>query len=733
MRPIRLLLPAALLLLMTAAMPAATAIIAGDPLRIQVADNLAMQVFRNEISTTSATYAYERQYYSTYNTYLRLTSTGPNGSATTVATAGNFTPVSNVLNDPGTITTSVTYGDALLIEQRITYTAGAQQFTHRWTVTNQGQTTYTNVALRYGGDTYFYNSDSASGFYDPNTGMVYCTNPGVAGLMGLQPGLDSPASFYYENGYSAVNSALASAPDLPNTVNPAFIDNGMALQWNRGVLAPGGSFTITAIEKWTSAGSVQVLAPAARSATAGTTTPLVFTVQNLLTRAETFTLATTIPTGWTASGLSSVTMPASSATSVTISVTTPTSSAGSSGLVRLTATASSTAATTNSDTVLLTIGGAGPVLPPPTVQAPAAAAPAAGQSVTLVYTVTNPLQVSDILDLTYAAPSGWETTGPASLALPAGGSATVAVVVRVPVTAAGTSSQVRLTATSRASGGSSATPATVNAGQAAYTGVRVTTSAIPLSTTSNLYTGLCPSTPEGLASLRAAVARPDPTRFRAFAWDASIQAYVELPREPAGGLLISSGIFLATRVDLDLDFSGSAGEAAVVITLKPGWTLAGIPPAGTPDGVLTTHAFYADFTVKDTDGSAVLPGSARFVDLLGRVGSNDQATARPWQWNGSSYAQVDTLNSGQAVWFKNNASAAIALSREAPTERQANAVVRSVDSPSPVVDRGAPPTMPSEAKTTQSASGSGCGTGSGFGLLLIGAGLAIGVRLRRRA
>ncbi len=739
MRCSRPLLPFALLLLLAASLSAATSAttanditINGDPLRITVANNLAMRVDRNEGGT------FNPQYYSTYNTHLRCQT----ASATTVYSSGSFSAVQNTVSDDSlSITTSATCGDQLLIQQRITYVDGTQQFTQRWTVTNQGQTTYTGVALRYGGDTYFANSDSASGYYDGNTGLVYCTNynpqTGTAdadGLMGMQPALDSPADAYYEAYYGTVTTALNDVvlDSLLNTVDHNFIDNGMALQWKRDTLAPGDSFTITMFQKWTSAGTVQVLAPTARNATAGVAIALPFTVQNLLANIETITLAATIPAGWSSTLPTSITLPAQSATTVTVSVTAPSDAAGTTGQVRLTATTSGTSAATNTDVVDITVVASDA----PSIAPPAATTPAAGTAVTLTYVLSNPRQVANIVDLTYAAPNGWIIDGPSSISLPASGSATVAVVVRVPVTATSSPASVQLTATSRTTGGSTTATAMVTPGAAAYRDVQVSLPAIPFSTDSDIFTGICPSTPEGLARLRAALATPDPTRYRAFAWDATTQAYVELPTEPSGGLQISAGVFLATRVNLGLDFSGSAAEAPVILTLAPGWNLVGIPPAGTSEGVLTSHACYADFTIKDTDGSTVDQTSARFADLLGRVGSNDATTARPWKWTGSTYVQVDTLTSGQGVWFKNNATAAIALWREAPglNNRRAVAAKLVTTAPSPVVDRGTPPGMPAAAPAHDRAEGgAGCGSGSGLGMLLFTVGLVMTVRLRRRA
>ncbi len=78
--------------------------------------------------------------------------------------------------------------------------------------------------------------------------------------------------------------------------------------------------------------------------------------------------------------------------------------------------------------------------------------------------------------------------------------------------------------------------------------------------TTVVYNAICPSTPEGLARLRSVLAGKPSNQVRAFSWDATTQAYVEFPAEPAGGLDVSSGVFIATRLDLGLDFTGTPSD-----------------------------------------------------------------------------------------------------------------------------------------------------------------------------
>ena len=61
--------------------------------------------------------------------------------------------------------------------------------------------------------------------------------------------------------YSTGNGYASSRANLPNTVNPSYLDAGYYLQWDRATLAPGASWTIDAYETWSAAGPLQILAP----------------------------------------------------------------------------------------------------------------------------------------------------------------------------------------------------------------------------------------------------------------------------------------------------------------------------------------------------------------------------------------------------------------------------------------------------------------------------------------
>ena len=152
-----------------------------------------------------------------------------------------FTPVSNTKSSlsggGGRIVTVVDLGTSgVRMTQTFTHNTGDRFVSKRWVITNRGSTTYTGVRMYHGGDTYFGGEDSAFGFYDPVKRMVYIRNADFArwGIMGFYASPSTPASHYYEGQYSTGNSYATSRANLPNTVDPSYLDAGYYLQWDRG-------------------------------------------------------------------------------------------------------------------------------------------------------------------------------------------------------------------------------------------------------------------------------------------------------------------------------------------------------------------------------------------------------------------------------------------------------------------------------------------------------------------
>jgi hypothetical protein len=238
-----------------------------------------------------------------------------------------------------------------------------------------------------------------------------------------------------------------------------------------------------------------------------------------------------------------------------------------------------------------------------------------------------------------------------------------------------------------------------------------------------------PSTAEGKVSLLAALSGNNPLITRAFSWDSTIKSYVELPAQPAGGILITSGIFIATRVPLSFTLSGTASVAPVdVSVLHDGWTFAGIPPVEVTTGTYaTTFMWPGSAVVSPAVGLTItFPNGVTLAQAMGNP-LGDPSTSRPWFWNGSDYVQVDTLEAGKGYWFKNNlVSEDIKISVPSLAGSPAlRAVAKNSAGSSAFRNQGTPPPPPSSANKTESSSSGGCGVGSGlasfaFFLLLFG-------------
>jgi len=276
--------------------------------------------------------------------------------------------------------------------------------------------------------------------------------------------------------------------------------------------------------------------------------------------------------------------------------------------------------------------------------------------------------------------------------------------------------------------------------------VVVPTSSVPLSSGDQvIYAAISPATAQGATSVLSALAGLSNTQTRAFAWDNLIQSYVELPSQyPTGGVVPATGIFIATRQPLNYNLSGSPTAATFSLTVRhSGWTFAGIPPIElTPGSYESTFAWpYPIGTPTGTPLQITFNADASIADAMGAPGGTPESS-RPWYWNGTAYAQVDSLEVGKGYWFKNNLSEDITITISVQNPQasqlalQENAAAKSASkdrAPVSVRDQGTPPPPPPGSSQAQasSSSGSGCGLGSGvasFALLLL---MAAWFRLQR--
>ena len=254
---------------------------------------------------------------------------------------------------------------------------------------------------------------------------------------------------------------------------------------------------------------------------------------------------------------------------------------------------------------------------------------------------------------------------------------------------------------------------------------------LPLSLApTTIYTPLCPATTQGLANLLSVIGAVTPTDVAAYAWDSSAQAYAKIPAQPGGGLTSTHAVFVASRVALAFNFSGTASPMYSEILLRPGWNFIGVPPIDDGGGgaALIVHDLSKFILFPTGSGVSSIDGAERDA-LMGTVA---------YFWNGAAYTQVTTMETGKGYWLRNNSTGSLVLVRApAPATGVARAtgggaqtgLVRYLNTVTGVVASraiarssysGNPPPPPSSSSAA--ATGSACGSGSGiaaFGLLLL--------------
>jgi hypothetical protein len=322
--------------------------------------------------------------------------------------------------------------------------------------------------------------------------------------------------------------------------------------------------------------------------------------------------------------------------------------------------------------------------------------------------------------------------------IPANSSAIVDVTVIVTSVVAGAANAITLTAASSSLTGQASTLLVLTQ--------PVALGSLPISQGSQtVYNSICPSTPEGVLDILSVMAPETSSTALAYAWDAAQQNYVLLPAQPIAGLQSSSGVFIATRHPLGLNFAGTPSASPFYLDLQPGWNFIGIPLLIDNTGTLvTSHQFPSDFSLYDSNGSQIT-NTITFANDLGTVGSGAAASADPFYYDGSAYTQQTVMTVGLGYWIKNNTTAPLTLCRNqtgvvttlnrfAPTHDGVHPSIAATNaSPGVLIDRGTPPAPPSTAASSASDSdgGHGCGLGAGAAAFAIMS-LAFFVRCSRR-
>jgi len=338
-----------------------TQTIMGDPIEITAYGTGRMQVWYNDV------YQYFNE--NCWGSVLMFNDgdalvkySSPYQVGWTSIAANIFTELSNAMPDAGEIDTVLGAGESgVTVTQKVQYTDGASYYKITWTITNSNSSTktYTNCKFFHGGDAWFGGHDGAQAYWDGSLGMVYLRNEhdeGVTGIMGFYGGLNSRADAYFGGIYSTGNNQALGDGQLSNEVDSNYRDAGYYLQWNRDSLAPGETWTITAYEKWTDAGNVQVMAPAEQTVTKGETVDLTFTIQNFQSADDTFAFEAISALGWPISypDGNTVPVPAGQTATVTVRIAPPAGSDTSDDTITLTVTSSTNAEVFNSDSVKIT-------------------------------------------------------------------------------------------------------------------------------------------------------------------------------------------------------------------------------------------------------------------------------------------------------------------------------------------------------------------------------------------
>jgi hypothetical protein len=254
---------------------------------------------------------------------------------------------------------------------------------------------------------------------------------------------------------------------------------------------------------------------------------------------------------------------------------------------------------------------------------------------------------------------------------------------------------------------------------------------IPLSVGSaTIYTAVCPSTTQGVQSIISALSGGNTSLTRAFTYDNTTSSYVEMPTQPTGGVVKTTGIFIATRVGLNYSLNGTATTLPTSLNdLSYGWTFAGLPLMKSQSGDLLTEVDWSNLKITRSGDPTTPLSEAALADAMGTVDSNDTETARPWFWNGSAYVQVNKLKVGEAYWFKNNITteeltlevldqSVIDSSFVRAIRTAVIPTVRTAASTVTYRDQGQPPALPT-SKPAEKSNGNSCGVGAGVASLLM--------------
>jgi hypothetical protein len=218
--------------------------IPGSPLRIQVGSDASVQVYHENYARGAAYGTGASGPYIAVGTdvYGPTVPAGP--AVSPLAAAGNDILYGGSGNDVIRIVTTQRLsgsGADLTLVQTVSYADGNNYFQLDWQITNEGGGE-TCFKFYHAADLFFADDDWGIGYYDAATGAVGGSNQDEDWFMAFIP--ITPADHYREAHYSTIWADVSAAVDLDDTIDPEYIDNGAALQWDV-CLESGESTTIS--------------------------------------------------------------------------------------------------------------------------------------------------------------------------------------------------------------------------------------------------------------------------------------------------------------------------------------------------------------------------------------------------------------------------------------------------------------------------------------------------------
>ena len=248
-----LLILAALVFVPTA--EAQTVAIPGNPMTVYVSDVGRItakhlrddaNVFYSPQSTDSPNGGFTLCFPNAVGTILAGTTFGPAGDRDFIAETQGAVTGAGTAGSPYQVVTTYLASDgttaAARITQTVAYVSGQTRFSVSYVVNNLLGSEFPIRAGEYA-DLYLAD-DEGMGVFRPGPPRFVGGRSADARVGGIEEVPTSPWDRFEEDAYTTVRANLVdlAGPGLDDSVNPALVDNGVAVQWNRN-LAPLGSAT----------------------------------------------------------------------------------------------------------------------------------------------------------------------------------------------------------------------------------------------------------------------------------------------------------------------------------------------------------------------------------------------------------------------------------------------------------------------------------------------------------